>query len=92
MSKVFKGLDYQGRQLEAAEAATDIGAEPSDPHNWLTPGMFWVAYVIAIICVLMFGTFCNDLPARTVARRCDGTARRPYPLAARPLAASAWEP
>lgn len=27
MSKVFKGLDYQGRFPQAAEAATEVGAE-----------------------------------------------------------------
>lgn len=27
MSKVFKGLDYQGRHPEAAEAATEVGAD-----------------------------------------------------------------
>jgi hypothetical protein len=54
--KVFKGLDYQGRHPQAAEAATEVGAEPSDPHDWLTPGRFWVAYVIAIVCVLVLGS------------------------------------
>ncbi len=27
MSKVFHGLDYQGRYPQAAEAATEVGAE-----------------------------------------------------------------
>lgn len=30
MSKVFHGLDYQGRHVEAAEAATEVGADERD--------------------------------------------------------------
>lgn len=51
-----KGCDYQGRFPEAAHAATEVDAEPSDPYDWLTPGRFWAVYAIAVVCALLLGT------------------------------------
>jgi len=49
MKKLPKGVDYQGRHPEAAEAATDVGQEDEETEDTM---WFWAVCVVIIITVL----------------------------------------
>jgi hypothetical protein len=47
--KVFKGLDYQGRHPQAAEAATEVGADEEPAGERFVKGLIWC--LVAWLCV-----------------------------------------
>ena len=49
MKKLPKGVDYQGRHPEAAEAATDVGQEDEETEDTM---WFWVVVVAIFTAVV----------------------------------------
>ena len=47
-----KGCDHQGRHPEAAEAATDIGADDTPQHDMLRVVLGDLAIAVALVAVM----------------------------------------
>ena len=52
MNKLPKGLDYQGRFPEAAEAATEVGQEDEKDANL---AFLWAVVAILVITIIAIG-------------------------------------
>jgi hypothetical protein len=52
MKKLPKGLDYQGRYPEAAEAATEVGADDEEQANRV---FLWAVVAILVITIIAIG-------------------------------------
>jgi hypothetical protein len=52
MKKLPKGLDYQGRYPEAAEAATEVGQEDEKDANLV---FLWAVVAILVITIIAIG-------------------------------------
>ena len=52
MKKLPKGCDYQGRYLEAAHSATEVGQEDEEQSNLV---FLWAAVAIVFVTIIAIG-------------------------------------
>ena len=58
------GCDQQGRYLEAAEAATEVGADDDDwePLTWLQTFAFWAGTLVPLALIVGAAVLASILP------------------------------